>query len=76
MFLFQSARKGVHKSTRHLGLSIANLVVDHLLVPILLREELHEFNDVGVVLVELVLRAVKAQYERSRITLYPTGNNF
>ena len=56
-------------------MSIANLVVNRLLFPILLREELHEINDVGVVLVELVIRPVKAQDERSRITLSPGRNN-
>ena len=63
-FLIQSNRRGVSKSKR--CLSVANLVVDHLLVPILLREERHEMNDVGVVGVELIFRTIKAQDERSR----------
>ena len=67
-FLFQPARRGV-RSQRCLGLSTANLVVDHLLCPILLREERHELDDVGVVRVELIPRPVKAHDERSVIML-------
>ena len=59
-----------------LGCRFANLVVDHLLLPILLRKERHELDDVGVVVVELIIRPVKAQDEGSRrIILLPEGNN-
>jgi len=52
-----------------LELSIANLVVDHLLVPVLLREERHELNDVGVVRVEMISRPVKTYDEGSKIMI-------